>query len=139
MARQTKGESTNGKGGARITALIVTPDMEGVDIFQKNRSKCGVRGTWQARIRFHEVNVPRDHLLHQEGKGLNVALTCLDYGRCTLSAGMRPLTVASSFTRRRVASWYSFSMALSCSCCDLYSLKRVVNCPKSFCPVEIWL
>ena len=72
----------------KVTALICTPDMPGIDIFQKNRSKCGIRGTWQARIRFHNVKVPRDHLLHQEGKGLNVALTCLDYGRCTLSAGM---------------------------------------------------
>ena len=34
------------------------------------------------------MKVPRSHLLHQEGKGLNVALSCLNYGRCTLSAGM---------------------------------------------------
>ena len=32
--------------------------------------------------------VPAHNLLHLEGKGLNVALSCLDYGRCTLSAGM---------------------------------------------------
>jgi len=75
-------------GKTRVTALVCTPDMEGVEIFQKNRSKCGIRGTWQARIRFKDVKVPKSHLLHTEGKGLNVALTCLNYGRCTLSAGM---------------------------------------------------
>lgn len=75
-------------GKEKVTALVCTPDMEGVDIFQKNRSKCGIRGTWQARIRFSNVKVPRAHLLGQEGKGLNIALTCLNYGRCTLSAGM---------------------------------------------------
>ncbi len=75
-------------GHEKVTALICTPDMPGIDIFQKNRSKCGIRGTWQARIRFTDVHVPRENLLHEEGKGLNVALTCLDYGRCTLSAGM---------------------------------------------------
>jgi alkylation response protein AidB-like acyl-CoA dehydrogenase len=83
MAKQ---KMPNGKD--RVTALVCHPEMEGVDIYSKNRSKCGIRGTWQARIRFHDVKVPKENLLHEEGKGLNVALTCLNYGRCTLSAGM---------------------------------------------------
>lgn len=83
MAKQQIGE-----GKERVTALVCTPEMEGIDIFQKNRSKCGIRGTWQARIKFNNVKVPKANLLHTEGKGLNVALTCLNYGRCTLSAGM---------------------------------------------------
>jgi acyl-CoA dehydrogenase family member 9 len=88
MARQKLIDPETKKPVEKITALVCTPDMEGLKIFQKNRSKCGVRGTWQARLRFHDVHVPRSHLLHHEGKGLNVALSCLDYGRCTLSAGM---------------------------------------------------
>ncbi len=88
MAKQKVTDPKTGKETERVTALVCTPDMEGVDIFQKNRSKCGIRGTWQARIRFKDVKVPKFNLLHQEGRGLNVALTCLNYGRCTLSAGM---------------------------------------------------
>ncbi|MBX3358995.1 MAG: acyl-CoA dehydrogenase family protein [Phycisphaeraceae bacterium] len=88
MAKQRIKDPKTGKEGDRVTALVCMPDMEGIDIFQKNRSKCGIRGTWQARIRFRDVKVPKAHLLHQEGRGLNVALTCLNYGRCTLSAGM---------------------------------------------------
>ena len=101
-------------GKDRVTALVCTPEMEGVDIYQKNRSKCGIRGTWQARIRFDNVRVPKAHLLHKEGKGLNVALTCLNYGRCTLSAGMLG---SASRVRDQSVKWsrtrYQFQRPLS--------------------------
>ncbi len=83
MAREVR---PDGKG--KISALVMHPDLPGVEIYQKNRSKCGIRGTWQARIRFHGVRVHKSHLLGQEGRGLQIALSCLNYGRCTLSAGM---------------------------------------------------
>jgi hypothetical protein len=76
--------------------------MEGIEIFSRNRSKCGIRGTWQARIRFTNVKVPKSNLLHKEGKGLNVALTCLNVGRSTLSAGM---VGAADFAREQAVKW----------------------------------
>ena len=88
MARYTMTDPKTGKSKEKFNALLVTPDMKGVDIFSRNRAKCGIRGTWQGRVRFTDVKVPIANLLHKEGKGINVALTCLNWGRCTLAAGM---------------------------------------------------
>jgi alkylation response protein AidB-like acyl-CoA dehydrogenase len=102
MAKQKITDPKTGKEKDAVTALICTPDMEGVNIFSRNRSKCGIRGTWQARIRLTNVKVPRENLLFKEGKGLNVALTCLNYGRCTLSAGMLG---AARYSMEQATKW----------------------------------
>ena len=88
MAKYKMTDPKTGKTKEKFNAVIVSPDMDGVDIFSRNRSKCGIRGTWQGRVRFTNVKVPRENLLHEEGKGIVVALTCLNWGRCTLAAGM---------------------------------------------------
>ena len=97
-----------------VNALIVTPDMEGVEVFENNRSKTGIRGTWQARFRFNDVRVPKENMLHEEGKGLKVALSCLNYGRCTLSAGV---TGAAKAARDQGIKWaqtrYQFDRPLA--------------------------
>lgn len=77
----------NGKTRDKVTAFIVTPDLPGFEVVSPNRSKCGVRGSWQATLKFTDMPVPADRILGQLGKGLKVALSVLDYGRCTLSAG----------------------------------------------------
>jgi alkylation response protein AidB-like acyl-CoA dehydrogenase len=97
-----------------VNALVVTPDMDGVEIFENNRAKTGIRGTWQARFRFNDVRVPTENLLHEEGSGLKVALSCLNYGRCTLSAG---ITGAAKATKEQGIKWaqtrYQFDRPLA--------------------------
>ena len=76
-----------GKMKDQVTAFIVTPDLPGFEIVSPNRSKLGVRGSWQGTLRFTDMAVPKENILGELGKGLRVALSCLDFGRCTLSAG----------------------------------------------------
>lgn len=71
----------------KVTAFIVTPDLPGFNIVSNNRSKMGIRGSWQATLEFRDMRVPADRVLGEVGKGLRVALSVLDFGRCTLSAG----------------------------------------------------
>ena len=71
---------------SRITAFIVTPDMPGFEVVETRMSKVGVRGTATSRLAFHDMFVPRDHVLGQLGGGLKVALTVLDFGRTTFGA-----------------------------------------------------
>ncbi|MBI1372507.1 MAG: acyl-CoA dehydrogenase [Phycisphaera sp.] len=74
-------------GRTKVTAFIVTPDLPGFEVVRPNRDKLGIRGTWQAELRFNNMYVPTDRVLGEVGKGLKVALGVLNYGRCTLSAG----------------------------------------------------
>ena len=114
MAVQEVTDPKTGNTKKGVSALIVTPDMDGVSFFQKNRAKAGIRGTWQARIRFEDVEVPKENLLHKEGQGLKVALTCLNYGRCTLSAGV---TGAAKQAAEQATKWvqtrYQFNRPLA--------------------------
>jgi alkylation response protein AidB-like acyl-CoA dehydrogenase len=77
----------NGQTKEKITAFIVTPDLPGFEVVSPNRSKCGIRGSWQGTLKFTDMRVPGDRVLGEIGKGLRVALSTLDYGRCTLCAG----------------------------------------------------
>ncbi|MBL9150695.1 MAG: acyl-CoA dehydrogenase family protein [Phycisphaerae bacterium] len=104
MAKQ-KVKDKEGKEKEVVTALICTPDMPGVDIFSRNRSKCGIRGTWQARIRLTNVKVPKENLLAKEGLGFKIAMTCLNYGRCTLSAGMLG---GATYAFEQAAKWAKY-------------------------------
>ncbi|QDU97944.1 acyl-CoA dehydrogenase family protein [Lignipirellula cremea] len=73
-------------GESKITAFLVTPDMEGFEVVEERMEKCGVRGTATSRLAFHEMFVPKENVLGRQGKGLRVALTVLDFGRTTFGA-----------------------------------------------------
>jgi acyl-CoA dehydrogenase family member 9 len=73
-------------GSMKITAFLVTPDMPGFEITKPRGEKMGIRGTATGWMKFTNMPVPRSNILGQEGKGLKVALTVLDFGRTTFGA-----------------------------------------------------
>jgi alkylation response protein AidB-like acyl-CoA dehydrogenase len=70
----------------KVTAFLVTPDMPGFEVLEERAPKCGIRGTATGKIRFTNMRVPRENILGQPGRGLQAALTVLNYGRVTFGA-----------------------------------------------------
>lgn len=76
----------DGKGGTKVTAFLVTPDMPGFEVLEARAEKCGIRGTATGKMRFTNVRVPKENILGQLGRGLQAALTVLNFGRTTFGA-----------------------------------------------------
>jgi alkylation response protein AidB-like acyl-CoA dehydrogenase len=77
-------DPSNPKG--KVTAFLVTPDMPGFEVIEARAEKCGIRGTATGKMRFTNMRVPKENVLGQVGRGLQAALTVLNYGRVTFGA-----------------------------------------------------
>ncbi len=76
----------DGKGGSKVTAFLVTPDLPGFEVVEARADKVGIRGTATGKIRFTDMRVPAENVLGKLGRGLQTALTVLNYGRVTFGA-----------------------------------------------------
>jgi alkylation response protein AidB-like acyl-CoA dehydrogenase len=97
MARTPDATDPDGK----ITAFLVTPEMQGFEVVEARMEKVGIRGTATGRIRFNEMVVPKENVLGEIGKGLKLALTVLDFGRTTFGASC---TGAAKFCVERMVA-----------------------------------
>ncbi len=70
----------------KITAFLVTPDMEGFKVVDASLEKVGMRGSITSNLEFKDMIVPINHILGPVGGGLKVCLTVLDFGRTTFGA-----------------------------------------------------
>jgi len=78
---------TDAQAGARgITAFIVEKGMRGFSTAQK-LDKLGMRGSNTCELVFQDCVVPEANVLGQEGRGVNVLMSGLDYERAVLAGG----------------------------------------------------
>jgi isovaleryl-CoA dehydrogenase len=81
------------KASEGITAFLVEKSMKGFSTAQK-LDKLGMRGSNTCELVFEDCEVPADNILGQEGRGVNVLMSGLDYERAVLSGG--PLGVMAA-------------------------------------------
>ena len=73
-------------GSKGITAFIVERDFPGFSRHQK-LDKLGMRGSNTCELVFEDCEVPAENILGQEGKGVRVLMSGLDYERLVLTGG----------------------------------------------------
>ncbi|RIK87063.1 MAG: acyl-CoA dehydrogenase [Hyphomicrobiales bacterium] len=88
-----------------ITAFIVERGMAGFSVAQK-LDKLGMRGSNTGELVFDNVEVPFENVLHEEGRGVEVLMSGLDYERVVLSGGplgimAAAMDVAVPYTQER--------------------------------------
>ncbi len=73
-------------GPRGITAFIVEKGMRGFTTAQK-LDKLGMRGSNTGELVFDNCEVPAENMLGEEGRGINVLMSGLDYERVVLAGG----------------------------------------------------
>lgn len=77
--------TTPGKGTRGISAFIVEKGWEGFT-FGDHYDKMGIRSSATAQLLFHDVIVPKENLLGEEGQGFKIAMATLDGGRIGIAS-----------------------------------------------------
>lgn len=73
-------------GPRGMTAFLIEKGMKGFSTAQK-LDKLGMRGSNTCELVFEDCEVPYENVLGEEGKGVNVLMSGLDYERVVLSGG----------------------------------------------------
>ena len=71
-------------GSKGVTAFLIEKSMKGFST-SNHFDKLGMRGSNTAELIFEDVEVPFENLLGEEGAGINVLMSGLDYERVVLS------------------------------------------------------
>jgi len=120
-----KTQQTMGSRG--ITAFLIERGMAGFSAPRKI-DKLGMRGSNTGELLFEDVEVPFENVLHEEGKGVEVLMSGLDYERCVLAGGPLGILAACldtvvpyASTRRQFAQAIGGFQLVQGKLADLYT------------------
>ena len=121
----------------RITAFLVETSWPGVEVLHRCHF-LGLRALYNGVLRFKDVVVPRENIIHAEGRGLKVALSTLNVGRLTLPAACVGLSkeclkLAREWASRReqwgspIGRHEAIATKLAGMAADLYAMEAMVS------------
>ncbi|MCB9753524.1 MAG: acyl-CoA dehydrogenase family protein [Myxococcales bacterium] len=128
---------TNDAAGPRgISAFLVRGDAPGL-VRGKPEHKLGQHGSTTTPLEFHDVELPDEALLHEEGKGFRVAMMALDGGRIGISGlalgcGSAALACARDYALERtqfgqpIANFQAIQWMLADSATELEAARALV-------------
>ncbi|KAK8051039.1 short-chain specific acyl-CoA dehydrogenase [Apiospora rasikravindrae] len=82
------------KGYRGITAFVMDKDTKGFSIAKKEK-KLGIKASSTCAINFDDVEIPKENLLGEEGKGYQYAIGLLNEGRIGIAAQMTGLALGA--------------------------------------------
>ncbi len=131
--------SSPGLGGARSghTMMLVDPTWKGVGR-QAEENKLGLKGSSTITIDFDDVEIPRDHIIGEFSKGLDLAHEALTWGRTFMAAGCLGSAIAAvQEARAHIAERSQFGRTLdqfplvreqmAAAVADVYAIESVVR------------
>lgn len=88
-----------------ISGFVIDADTPGIIIGPKEK-KLGIKGSVTNTVTFENVEVPKENILGQDGKGFLIAMKTLDAGRIGLGAGClgaskELLEIATNYAKQR--------------------------------------
>ena len=114
-----------------VTAFIVDGDSDGFQV-SKQQGKMGMRGSNTVEMTFEDVEVPRENLLGDVGKGFRYAMQILDSSRIVIAAqcigiAMAAFEAAATYAQQRrtfgkaIAEHQAIQFMLADMATDIYA------------------
>lgn len=93
-------------GSSKITAFLVDKGMPGFST-EPIHDKMGLKASDTGELLLENVKVPKENMLGEKGKGFKIALSAIDNGRYTVSAGcvgaaQAALDTAKEYAKERI-------------------------------------
>ncbi len=119
-----------------ISGFVVEKDFPGIFV-GPNEKKLGIKGSVTNAINFENVEIPKENLIGEDGKGFLTAMATLDAGRlglgaCCLGASKEVLEISTKFSKQRkqfgetISKFEAIQFMLAEMAAKIYAMESII-------------